>query len=318
MAYVRGPKFERFIDVFMVTNVLVVLFESTLDLKDLDTPVSVLFFAAVELAFSAVYVIEACLKIAAMSWRKYWAAAGNRYDFVVMLFLFGGAAYILLPFGENYPELIRYLVALRCLRLVALLADIPRFSDLVRIFSLILPATLPLLSFFFLSLYAFSAVGVIIFGGLIYEGNPALDENVHELVDAFKMNAYMSLNLNDTASAWFMLFTSVVVCYLTEVPAAIASASSLGNWAHWYFLLAFAVNTLVISNVVLSLILDLFVDAKDRTSAGGENEQELALLRQRYAESELGWAHVSIYRRPATAHNVLSRTVFRDQIKSLR
>lgn len=314
MVYVRSPKFERFIDIFMLTNVLVVLFESTLDLKDLDTPASVFFFAVLELAFSAVYVMEAALKVAAMSWRKYWSFAGNRYDFVVMLFLFAGAIWILLPFEDNSPELIRYLVALRCLRLVALLADIPRFADLVRIFSMLLPASIPLLVFFFLALYVFSAIGVQLFGGLIYDGNPALDENVHELVDAFKMNQYMSLNLNDMASAWFMLFTSVVVCYLTEVPAAIASASAAGDWAHWFFLIAFAVNTLVISNVVLALVVDLFVDAKDRTSKEGEDAQELAILHERYAASELGWAHVSITRRAATAHTVFSRTVFRDQI----
>lgn len=182
MDFVRGPTFESYIDVFMIFNLLVVVFESSMDLKDVDTPTTVILFALVELAFSLVYIAEAFLKIAAMSWRRYWSETGNRYDFCVMLALLAGAIYILVPFSDNNPEVIRYLVCLRCLRLLALLADIPRFRDLVRIFAILLPASVPLLSLFFLSLYFFSALGVQLFGGLIYEGNPALDETKHELV----------------------------------------------------------------------------------------------------------------------------------------
>lgn len=182
MTFVRSNTFEHYIDAFMVLNLVVVLFESSLDLKDVDTPATVILFALVELGFSVVYIAEAFLKIAAMSWRRYWSQYGNRYDFVVMLALLGGAMYILVPFSDNNPQVIRYLVCLRCLRLLALLADIPRFRDLVRIFAILLPASVPLLSLFFLSLYFFSALGVQLFGGLIYEGNPALDETKHELV----------------------------------------------------------------------------------------------------------------------------------------
>lgn len=154
---------------------------------------SVLFFGFVEFSFCLVYLAESFLKVSAMSWKSYWSNLGNRFDFVVNLLLTIGCAYVILPVGDNSPELIRYLVCLRCLRLLALLSDIPRFTELVRIFSLLLPASIPLLSLFFISLYVFSVAGVQLFGGIIYEGNPALDPKTHELVDAYIMNQYMSL-----------------------------------------------------------------------------------------------------------------------------
>lgn len=113
------------------------------------------------------------------------------------------------------------------------------------------------------------------------------------------------------SGAIFVHFTAVVVCYLTEVPAAVASAVG-SDWTHWYFLLAFAVNTLIISNVVLSLVVDLFVDAKESLSEDGAEFAEMAELQSRYT------AHgkYRVTKKTVTADGVFAG-MFRDRVKEL-
>lgn len=280
-----------------------------MDLKDQDTPESVMFFGYLEVAFSAVYVFEMLFKTAAMSFRQYWKSSANRFDFMVTILLLVGGAYVITPFGDNDPLVVRYLVCLRCLRLLALLSDIPRFRNLVQVFSVLVPASAPLFALFALTTYFFAALGVQLFGGLIHSGTPALNPDKNELIDAFVGNDYWTLNCNDMAAAFFMLFSAVVVCYLTEVPAAIASTSKYGGWTYWFFIAAFAVNTLIVSNVVVALVVDLFVDAKESLSASGDDAQNLENLRSRYDKTA-----VRVFRTPRAAQGVFA-SMFREQIR---
>ncbi|CAN8066381.1 unnamed protein product [Agarophyton chilense] len=305
--YVRSTSFVYLMDVVMITNVAVVVFESTMDLRQEDTPQSVLLFAGIECAFSFLYILEMLLKTMSQGFDRYWRDYGNRFDFVVTWLLLGGAIYTLYPYTENDRTIVRYLVLLRCLRLFSLLAKLPRFRKLVQVFTVLIPASAPLFSFFFLSLYVFAAAGVELFGGLIYATNPALDPSNNKLVDAFVGNDYWALNFNDMAAGWQMLFSSVIVAYMTEIAEAIASASRFGPWAKWFFILNFIVNTLIVSNCVLAFVVDLFVmeDEDD------DNELIVTDLQSRY-----GSKRVKVLHTYSTAEYVY-RTMFRDRVQQV-
>ncbi|KAI0561323.1 Ion transport protein [Gracilaria domingensis] len=305
--YVRSNAFVYVMDVVMITNVAVVVFESTMDLREQDTPQSVLFFAGVEIAFSFLYILEMLLKTMSQGFDRYWRDYGNRFDFTVTWLLLGGAIYTLLPYTENDRTIVRYLVLLRCLRLFVLLAKLPRFRKLVQVFTILIPASAPLFSVFFLSLYVFAAAGVELFGGLIYASNPALDPVNSRLVDAYVGNDYWALNFNDMAAGWQMLFSSVIVAYMTEIAEAIAATSRFGQWTKWFFIIHFIINTLIVSNCVLAFVVDLFVmeDEDD------DNELVVTDLQSRY-----GTKRVKVHHNYSTAEYVY-RTMFRDRVQQV-
>lgn len=264
--YVRSPSFTTHINIVMLVNIAFILFESTMDLRNADTPSSVQFFAIIEMIFSIVYIVEMLLKVLSQGFDRYWRDNGNRFDFFVIWILLLGAIFVLLPLSDNDPEVVRYMVLLRCLRLFSILADVPRFRRIVQVFSRLIPASAPLFSFFFLSLYVFAAAGVEFFGGLIYEGNPALNPETYGKVDGYVSNDYWALNFNDVASGWYTLFSTVIVGYLTEIAEAVSSASRWGDWTKWFFLTNFIVNSLIVSNCVVAFVVDLFVmeDEQDK------------------------------------------------------
>lgn len=303
--FVQSQKFTYFVDAFLIFNVIVVVFETTMDLANKDTPTSVFIFSLIEAGFSGVYILEMALKISAMGFDKYWRDTGNQFDFWVTWLLLFATCLVLFPFIDNNPDIVRLFILLRCLRLITLLADIPRFRRLVEVFSILIPASVPLFSLFFLSLYQFSALGVEMFGGLIYRTNPALDPNNNYLVDAYVGNNYWSLNFNDMGLAWFTLFSSVIVAYITEVAEAIASASSLGNWTKWFFIAVFVVNVLIVSNCVIAFVVDLFV-MQDET-----NEDDIQIAED--LQSRYGQRRIRILNQKNTADQVYA-AMFRERV----
>eukprot|EP00172_Hildenbrandia_rubra_P003690 Plantae.Rhodophyta-Hildenbrandia_rubra.ctg6189.p1 GENE.Plantae.Rhodophyta-Hildenbrandia_rubra.ctg6189~~Plantae.Rhodophyta-Hildenbrandia_rubra.ctg6189.p1 ORF type:complete len:775 (-),score=87.14 Plantae.Rhodophyta-Hildenbrandia_rubra.ctg6189:404-2728(-) len=257
--FVRSPHFEMVINSIMVINCGIVVFESTMDLHGKDTPGSALFFGYLEVLFSCVYILESFLKISVETFWRYWRAASNKFDFIVSWLLFFASIYVVAPqTGENDPTIIRYFIILRLLRLLALLSNIQRFRNIANCFNVLLPASIPLFSAFFLVVLIFSVLGVHLFGGLIYLGNPALDPKNNILVDAYKSNDYFDLNFNDIPAAFFTLFSSVIVAYLTEVAAAVASVTGT-DWSLWYFIIFFMVSVCLVSNVIIAFVVDLFI-----------------------------------------------------------
>lgn len=360
-----------------------------------------------------------------------------RFDFAVTWLLLAGALYVLYPYADTNPELVRYLILLRCLRLGAVLADLPRFRKLVKVFSVLFPAAVPLFSFFFLSLYVFAAAGVAMFGGLIYANAPGLQVirtpasavmlqcaiakrhttalPVHAcclvhwslqhaavkrmqdncsavcrtpincchqalecvtqsspivgvrglaqvmsrvsmssvrscpcrlrtrkhcrsrgvstltaltvshhllrstgattksgvqvknnpLVDAYVGNDYWTLNFNDMASGWYVLFSAVIVSYLTEIAEAVAGTSAWGHWTKWFFIAHFVVNSLIVANCVLAFVVDLFI-MEDEQDDGDYLE-----LEERY-----GAKRIKVHRTKATADEIYA-SMFRDRVEQI-
>lgn len=305
-AYVRSTLFIYHINIVMVINMIFVIFETTMDLRKKDTALSQEFFAMIECAFSFVYILEMFLKVISQGFDRYWRDLGNRFDFAVTWLLLFGAIYVLYPFSDNDPEVVRYLVLLRCLRLFSVLADVPRFRRIVQVFSMLIPASVPLFSFFFLTLYFFAAAGVELFGGLIYASNPALDPSQHPLVDAYVSNDYWALNFNDVASGWYTLFSAVIVGYLTEIAEAISSASRYGEWTKWFFLTSFVANSLIVSNCVVAFVVDLFVMEDEQ-----EDDEMRIDLQSRY-----GSKRVKVLQARNTATQVYA-TMFKERVREV-
>eukprot|EP00168_Porphyra_purpurea_P000216 TRINITY_DN1025_c0_g1_i1.p1 TRINITY_DN1025_c0_g1~~TRINITY_DN1025_c0_g1_i1.p1 ORF type:complete len:737 (+),score=265.12 TRINITY_DN1025_c0_g1_i1:1702-3912(+) len=249
MDWVRADdSFCTFLNAVMIVNMVVVMVETHLDLTHNDSAFSVAAFALIELGFSFIYIAEVVLKLMAVGWRVYWRQFGNRFDLGVALLLLASALYVVIAPSDQSTATVRIFMLLRLLRLLTLIADISHFRLLGRTMCVAGAVSLPLLTLLFLCIFLFSSLGVQLFGGLIWKGNPVLDPAVNPSVSAFVENNFLVLNFNDVATGCLALFSAMVVGYLTELANAatvtsgtassllffvtfyVAACSSLATW----------------------------------------------------------------------------------------
>lgn len=308
--YVKSDRFNYVFDAFMLFNVIIVVIETTMDLRGTDTATSVIIFSLIECVFSFVYLGEMMLKVMAMGFQRYWSDVGNQFDFWVTWLLLGASVYVLWPFVENDSDIVRLFILLRCLRLFTLLADIPRFRRLVRVFSVLIPASLPLFAFMFLSIFEFAALGTEMFGGLVYQGNPSLNPSTNTIVEPYVSASYWVLNFNDLAAGWFTLFCTVIVDYMTELAAVTSGTSSLGKWTVWYWVVSYITNTLIVGNCVIAFVVDLFV-MEDENAA-----EECSDLLIRDVQSRYGTRRIKVIQSKSTAQQVYA-SMFKERIDQI-
>lgn len=315
MKWVRAEQsFSSCINGAMVLNMLVVMVETHLDLADVDSSFSVLIFAWLELAFSVVYLGEVVLRLMASGWRVYWRQFGNRFDLCVVLLLLSSTLYVVMDPLEQSTPTVRVFILLRLLRLLSLVADISHFRLLGRTVCVAGAVSLPLLTLLFLCIFSFSSLGVQLFGGLLWTGNPALDPEVHPSVSAFVANQYMALNFNDVSSGCLALFSAMVVAYLTELANAIVVTSN-SELSLLFFVAFYVCSVLIIGNVVFALLIDVLISTQERLSGDESNSQNVSVtqLSQRY-----GLRHVKISHSGATlTHERVFCKFFKEQLDTI-
>lgn len=315
MKWVRADKsFSSCVNFVMVMNMLVVMVETHLDLADVDSSFSVLVFAWLELGFSVVYVSEVVLRLMASGWRVYWRQFGNRFDLCVVLLLLGSTLYVVMDPSEQSTPTVRMFILLRLLRLLSLMADTSHFRLLGRTLCVAGAVSLPLLTLLFLCIFSFSSLGVQLFGGLLWTGNPALDPEVNPSVSAFVANQYMALNFNDVASGCLALFSAMVVAYLTELANAIVVTSD-SQLSLLFFVAFYVCSVLIIGNVVFALLIDVLISTQERLSGDGESAQDVSVtqLSQRY-----GLRHVKVSHSGTTlTHERVFCKFFKEQLDTI-
>lgn len=315
MKWVRADaSFASFINVVMMLNVVVVMIETHLDLANADSSFSVIAFAWLELAFSVVYLGEVVLRLFAVGWRVYWRQIGNRFDFCVVLLLLGSTLFVVINPSEQSTATVRMFILLRLLRLLALVADISHFRLLGRTVCVAGAVSLPLLTLLFLCIFSFSSLGVQLFGGVLWKGNPALNPEVNPSVSAFVANQYMALNFNDVASGCLALFSAMVVAYLTELANAIVVASN-SELSLLFFVAFYVCSVLIIGNVVFALLIDVLISTQERLSEDDPSARSTSVtqLSQRY-----GLRHVKVSHSGTTlTHERVFCQFFKEQLDTI-
>lgn len=167
---VRGPYLDGFINLVIVANLVLACFahgehpssgQSGLLSHQEFTYVCALIFTA-----------EVTAKLFVLGWKRYAASYVNIFDFVLTLLSVGGAAYELArgeaTSGRHHALLLFEL--LRVLRLCRALLSVPVFRSTAATFAGILPVSTALLLNLFALTFAFAAVGLEAYGGLVNKG----------------------------------------------------------------------------------------------------------------------------------------------------
>ena len=132
------------------------------------------WWEVVELGFSTLYVVEMILKMIVSGWWRYWRRWRNRFDGVISVVSLGAELLIVVPNAYNQRGAIRFIMFVRMLRVLRVFADLEQFSVIFAAFFDLAPAFSKLGTVLFLIMCGFGQVGIPLFGGEIYRGNPVL------------------------------------------------------------------------------------------------------------------------------------------------
>lgn len=208
---VRNPLFEGAVDCMILVNAVLIVIETEFEMTR-EEGQGIQLMETVEPVFTLVYVIELLLKLVVLGWSEYWQKIRNRFDFFVVSGLMVAEVAMLFsdPTQGNQWHWIRYMLVFRLLRCLRLLVAVRRFNNIFATFLQLVPAFITLGGMLFALMALYAEVGLQLFGGKIYVGNPAL-KGLSGFSDPKSTMSMYANNFNDFPSAMVTLFQLLVV-----------------------------------------------------------------------------------------------------------
>jgi hypothetical protein len=262
---VLSPAFEYIVDVVLLLNAVVVGVQSYPELMgenvELDPHYSDGYVDTIwelmETMFTALYMIEVCLKVMVNGWKKYRETPRNMFDFVVTMSALIATGYVYLPNAYSDSRLIRFIVMARILRLGRLLMSVPAFQMIGKISAEILPAAVGVIMLLFFLMYWFAALGMILYGGLITR-DPSNPLSYAILNNDFSDNEYWANNFNDMMSGMNVLFNLLVVNNWTNCEIGFEAVTG-GKWVRLFFFCFHVLGVILVNNLVIAFIINAFL-----------------------------------------------------------
>lgn len=198
---------------------------------------------------TVIFFLDTSLRIVTFGAERYWNRRRLRHRFDVLSISALCAMEIAVCCFHSPPDyLLRTVLALHISRGLCLTQHIQPLRYLAALVAHLVPVYHQLGFLLFLVYYVFATIGVQIFGGQIYEGNPKLDGS------AFAEGAYWSLNFNDFPSGLVTLFCLMVVNNWFVVADGFLRVTNKS--ASIFFVSFFVITNLVVLNILMTLILE--------------------------------------------------------------
>lgn len=163
----------------------------------------------------------------------------------------------------------------RVLRLVRLIIASKPFRLIGVIWYEILPSASSVLCFLFFLMYAFAALGMELYGGMITR-DPNNPLSYLILNTDFSDNEYWSNNFNDMMSGMNVLFNLLVVNNWTECEIGYEAVTG-HKWVRYFFLAFHIAGVVLVNNLVVAFFINAFLvqkqimeKRKDRVEVDGE------------------------------------------------
>lgn len=168
---------------------------------------------------------------------------------------------------------VSYFLIARGFRTIALLSLIPRWRLMAQTLIIVIPATAPILTLQFLISSVFSLLGMHLFGGLVYEDNPALADTQYLTL------GFEAFNYNDYASAMATSFNLCVVNKWYVIMDGYAAATG-SKWSRIFFMAFWAIAVVFTLNVVVAFFTEAFNNQMEKA------ERLRAIEMKRIAEED--------------------------------
>jgi hypothetical protein len=179
-----------------------------------------------------------------------------------------------------HPQVTRSVLQIRLLRVIRLFFGFRPFQIIASTFIQLLPSAIPLLGTLWVLMYTYALVGVELFGGRVYRGEPSLANT------AYGRNDYYSLNFNDMAGSIVVLWCLLLVNDWWVLMEGFRVVSI--GWVRLYFISFYVVASVVMLSVLTSFILDAFMTAVRR-----HNDPSSVLRLHIHADTALRGRHAA-------------------------
>eukprot|EP01091_Cochliopodium_minus_P012193 TRINITY_DN3640_c0_g1_i1.p1 TRINITY_DN3640_c0_g1~~TRINITY_DN3640_c0_g1_i1.p1 ORF type:complete len:720 (+),score=129.50 TRINITY_DN3640_c0_g1_i1:31-2190(+) len=212
----------------------------------------------VELIFSIAYLFEVFSKILAMGWVKFNNDFTNQCDLVIVLICFG----LEIAFSSFIPSShnVRILIISRLLRVIRLLYQIETYRFLMIALARTFPLFSSLIILWGINISFFCFVGMVAFGGRIFEGNVDLQTG------PFVGSNYFCYNFNDFPNSFVLSFAIQINNNWNNLMDGVERSSS--GYAR-FFQICYWILTIVINmNVLCALIIRVLVPTWHKLKEG--------------------------------------------------
>jgi len=200
--------------------------------------------------FSAVYIAELTIKICILGVHRFWFTKVffHRIDFFNVYGLCAIEIFNLVTQGDN-PATIRIAILLHITRSLRVLRHLEALNFITQMLIRLAPTYWRMSMLLVLVYYTYATIGVEVFGGDIYEGNPAL------VGTDYADGKYWPFNFNDFASGMVTLFVLMVGNNWQIFAKAFIAATHTGFTAIFFVSFAIIAN-LIVLNILMALILE--------------------------------------------------------------
>jgi hypothetical protein len=223
--------------------------------------------------FSALFLVEVCLKWLLLPWRSLSRSSLARFDAAISIAAVAVSVLVYMPNGFDNGAAVRAVLSLRLFRLLRLLRKVHAFNVIASTFFRLLPAATTLLKTVGLLMFVFASTGLHLFGGLITtdtSGALVPAELVEALAESdFGIDGYYANSFNDLPSGILTLFElSVVNNWFVIADGYVAVR---GKHARWFFVVYYMLGVVVALNIVVAFVLDAYSAIEE--SAQQEQQQ---------------------------------------------
>jgi len=215
----------------------------------------------VEAIFTAIYCLEAILKLTAIGWRMYFESTRNLFDFVITASALLASIYVYYPNDFSDSRIIRYIVMARVFRLVRVIISLKPFQLIGVIWYEIMPYAESVICFLFFIMYFFAALGMELYGGMVTR-DPDNPLSYLILDTSFSENEYWANNFNDIISAFNVLFNLLVINNWTECEEGYEAVTG-HKWVRWFFFAFHFFGVILVNNLVIAFFINAFLQQKE-------------------------------------------------------
>eukprot|EP00403_Amphidinium_massartii_P037698 CAMPEP_0178440972 /NCGR_PEP_ID=MMETSP0689_2-20121128/37178_1 /TAXON_ID=160604 /ORGANISM="Amphidinium massartii, Strain CS-259" /LENGTH=748 /DNA_ID=CAMNT_0020064011 /DNA_START=61 /DNA_END=2304 /DNA_ORIENTATION=- len=272
----EGSNFSIFMNTVLGLNVVFVLLESWYDLRNVQEPS---IFFSIDLFFSFVYLFEVAVKLCRWSFDEYWTSYDNRFDFVTSIIL--AVAGVCFLSAHVSKDVLRMLNLLRFIRLLKALSNIPAYQKVCSTIWKMVLSCKDILMMNFLVCYLWSALGLQLFGGELYEDNPAFKGLGLDYFDSH----FQVYNFNDMLLALLTLFWFLITGWVDQVAQvcmALGTPYSMKHYLFAGFFYGFYVAAVLLAyNVFAAFSIDVYIQLTDEATSKSAEDVEKNMQRVR-------------------------------------
>ena len=254
----ESPRYAWITLAVTLLNAVFIVWESVIDLNyEVDHPEDFgpIAFAWTEFCFAMVYLFDLLVKVAVLPFSKHFSSTFNRVEAIFTVLLAVMCILWVLPVPWPPAAALRYFNIVRLVTLFGLLRKVGQIGIIFGAILHVVTGTAPVIVLLGVVISLWCILGIQLYGGIIYTGNPRLEGS------AIMADHLEVFNYNDFGLSFFSFLSALVAgAPLDFLMDACAITGPGGQPISAVFhMLAYYLLQCIMMNVFTSLVIDAFL-----------------------------------------------------------